>query len=295
MNRLEEPVEWFLDHLKVERGASPHTISAYQGDLSLAATFFAARGIEEWQEVDAEGLVAYESSLGPPLARTTAQRRLSSLRSFLKFLKRNGNGPRTDLPSTGGFRKAKLLPKALAPAQLNALLDAADLSQTSGLRDRALMELVYGAGLRISEAVDLPLSQIDLSAGQIRVTGKRGKTRIVPLPEGTKAWIARYLAEARPRLAKRPLANLVVSDTGRPMLRQTAYDRLERYSRLAGLEGVSPHTLRHTYAVHLLRGGADLRAVQELLGHESVATTQVYTGLDLEEVRARYDRAHPRR
>lgn len=293
---LTEPIEWFLDHLKVERAASPHTVLAYQGDLMGAAAFFQARGLADWADLESPELLRYEASLGPPLAQTTAQRRLSALRSFLKFLKRNRYGPKTDLPSTGGFRKKKVVPRALGREQLEALLQGPDVAKPNGLRDRALMELIYGAGLRVSEAVGLETNALSLEDRMVRVTGKRGKVRQVPLPETTVAWLERYRREARPALARRPQARFLLGDRGGPMLRQTAYDRLTRYAALAGLpEGVSPHTLRHTYAVHLLKGGADLRAVQELLGHASVATTQVYTQLDLAEVRRRYEGAHPRR
>jgi integrase/recombinase XerD len=158
------------------------------------------------------------------------------------------------------------------------------------------MELIYGAGLRITETVTLTMAEIDLTESAARLTGKRGKTRWVPLPSLTKEWVIRYVEYARPKLVKRPTALLFVSDTGRPLLRQTAYKILEKYAVAAGIEqDVSPHTLRHTYAVHLLKGGADLRAVQELLGHESIATTQIYTHLDLTEVQKKYQAAHPRR
>jgi integrase/recombinase XerD len=194
------------------------------------------------------------------------------------------------------MRKAKRLPKALPVAEMQALLNAPDISKPGGLRDRALMELVYGAGLRISEAISLRLDELDLDSAAIRVTGKRGKTRLVPLPSLTIPWLERYLAEARPQLVKKPVAQVFVADKGKALARQVAYNRLVRYARLAGIEKtVSPHTLRHSYAVHLLQGGADLRAVQELLGHASISTTQVYTQLDLEEVQKRYRSAHPRR
>lgn len=292
---LEEEIEWFLDHLKVERGASPHTLLAYANDLSLAASFFARLQIGRWRDLDSQSLLRYESSLAAPLARTTAQRRLSSLRSFLKFLKRNDAGPAADLPSTGGFRKPKTLPKALTRDQLDAVLNAADLSKPSGVRDRAVMELIYGAGLRVSEAVSVEREAVDLNGGAVRVTGKRGKTRWVPLPSQTVHWLRLYLQDARLKLATKPTSLLIVSDHGRALRREQVYVTLERLARLGGIEQhIGPHVLRHTYAVHLLKGGADLRAVQELLGHESIATTQVYTQLDLDEVRKRYKAAHPR-
>jgi len=294
--RLADAIDWFLDHLRVERGASAHTVAAYANDLGLAADFFAGIGIGDWAALDATAIVRYETSLGPGIARSTAQRRISSLRSFLKFLKKNGEGPSADLPSTGGFRKPKAVPKALSAAKLEALLNAPDLAKPAGLRDRALLELIYGAGLRVSEAVELEFEALDLDERAVRITGKRGKTRYVPLPAQTVAWIRRYLKDARPELAKRASSLVILSDRGKPMLRQTVYTRLQGLAKRAGIEEtISPHTIRHTYAVHLIKGGADLRAVQELLGHESIATTQVYTQLDLEEVRKRYRDAHPRR
>lgn len=291
---LEEPVEWFLDHLRVEKGASEHTVLAYHTDLEGAGRFFADLGLGSWADLEVQHLMRYEASLGPDIARTTAQRRVSALRSFLKFLKRNGKGPAADLPGTGGFRKPKTLPKALPPAQMDALLAMPDLAKPPGIRDRALMELIYGAGLRVSEAVDLEMNALELPARVVQVLGKRGKVRRVPLPVQTVAWLDRYIREGRPHLVKRASARVLISDRGHALLRQTAYDILEKYAKRAGLpDGTSPHTLRHTYAVHLLKGGADLRAVQELLGHESIATTQIYTQLDMEEVRAKYHKAHP--
>jgi integrase/recombinase XerD len=294
MDALMEAVEWFLDDMRVQRGASEHTVLAYQNDLRSASALFLRLGVQRWSDLESKHLLAFEAELRPPMARATAQRRLSSLRSLLKFLKKNGEVS-VDLPSTGGFSKARQVPKALAFEPLERLLEAPDCSQPSGLRDRAMLEVVYGAGLRVSELVGLTLDQIDLIEGLIRVTGKREKTRVVPLPEGTKAWLATYLQQGRPKLLKRSSGRVFLSDTGKPMLRQTVYHRLQHLATQAGIDAsISPHTLRHTYAVHLLKGGADLRAVQELLGHESVATTQVYTQLDLEEVRKRYRQAHPR-
>lgn len=229
-------------------------------------------------------------------APSTLRRRISSLRSLLKFLKRNGEGPAADLPSSTGIRLPKRLPKALKPEDLARLLGAPDISTAVGLRDRALMETVYGTGLRVSEAVGLRIDEIDLDQNAFRVTGKRGKTRWVPVPRQTSPWIEKYLAESRPLLAKRPVAELFLGSRGAKLSRQSAYHILEQHRVTAGIAShVSPHTLRHTYAVHLIQGGADLRAVQELLGHASISTTQVYTQLDLDQLRKAYESAHPRR
>lgn len=291
-----DEVEEFLDALKVQRGASNHTLEAYRRDLEGACRFFSSIGMPSWQSLSQSQVDDYRTTLGPPLAPATAQRRMSALRTFLKFLKRSGRGPAIDLPDTGGFRKSKALPKSLTYESLDKLMSAPDVTTPQGLRDRAVMELIYGAGLRISEVSAMRLAELDLQNGAVRVIGKRDKVRWVPLPQKTAEWLARYLAIARPALQKRADDRVFISDRGLPLRRTTVGLKLAHYARIADLpKGISPHKLRHTYAVHLLRGGADLRAVQELLGHESIATTQVYTQLDTEEVRRRYAAAHPRK
>ncbi len=291
---LTEDVLAFLDHLRSARGASEHTIDAYRRDLAKATDVLRNAGVERWEIAESRHLALFETSLAEE-ARSTAMRRMSALRSLLKHLRRQGAELSANLPATGGLRRAKTLPKALSYAQLTTMLDGPDLDTARGLRDRALMELIYGGGLRVSEAVTLPRADLDLDLATVRVLGKRGKVRVVPLPETTVGWMERYLRESRPTLSKAASPLVLLSDTGKPLARQRAYTVLSRYAEAAGIAtSVGPHTLRHTYAVHLVQGGADLRAVQELLGHASISTTQVYTSLDMEEVRQRYDRAHPR-
>jgi integrase/recombinase XerD len=215
---------------------------------------------------------------------------------LLKSLKREGRGPACDLPSAAGARLPKRLPKALSLDEIQRLLAAPDDSMPTGLRDRALMELIYGAGLRVSEAVGLRLEDLSLDTAAVRVTGKRGKTRWVPLPTLTMPWIEGYLSQARPLLDRRGRPEVFLGAKGGALSRSMGYRILESAARRAGFErAIGPHVLRHSYAVHLLRGGADLRAVQELLGHASVSTTQVYTQLDLDAVKLKYAAAHPRR
>lgn len=253
-----------------------------------------AAGRESWGVLATEDVVRFQVSLSK-LSPATVRRKMSALRSLLKFLKKRGAGPTAELPSVSGVKVPRRLPKALPLETLMALLEAPNLSTPGGLRDRALLEVVYGAGLRVSEACSLRFDELDLDTSALRVTGKRGKTRVVPLPEQTLPWVVRYLESGRPMLVKRPLAEVFVSDRGRRMRRQVVFTKLGRYARLAGIESnVGPHVLRHSYAVHMLQGGADLRTVQELLGHTSIATTQIYTQLDLEHVRGRYLAAHPR-
>lgn len=292
---IDDRVAWFLDYLSVDRGASRHTVSSYARDLSQAHGFFLSQGVRDWSQVDAIAVSRYQAWLGERVVASTAQRKMSALRSFLKFLKRERAGFDGDLPSTGGYKRPKRLPKALDRPSVESLLGAIDVAKPDGLRDRAMFETIYGCGLRVSECVGLNLGDWDPEGGVVRVLGKRSKTRVVPVPRGTALWIARYLSAARPQLVRRPTEALFLSNRGGRLCRQTVYDRLEMWAKAGGLGGkIGPHVLRHTYAVHLLKGGADLRSVQELLGHESIATTQVYTQLDLEEVRRKYLRAHPR-
>lgn len=292
---LEERVGWFLDHLKNERAASAHTIQAYERDLVQAVAFFAEGGLSDWDDLKLAQVASFESTLGPPLARSTAQRKMSALRSFLKFLRRNGEIQRVALPETGGFKKPQTAPKALSVEQVAILLSCPDLTKATGVRDRAMLEMLFGAGLRASELVGLAVRDLDLETGSARILGKRGKARLTPLPDETLYWVRRYLENVRPEMVRKPIPNLFLSVNGRPVTRQYLYALLARYAKRAGIKSaIGPHTLRHSYAVALLKGGADLRAVQELLGHDSIASTQVYTKLDMDEVRKRYESAHPR-
>ena len=293
---LGESVEWFLDHMRMNKGASEHTIHAYQNDLAEAQIFLSSIGLNFWADLTPLMTLRFQTAMGGKVAVTTAQRRMSALRSLLKFLKRHGEGPDMDPPSVGGYKKPKRLPKALSIQALEAILNSPDVETASGMRDRVLMELIYGTGLRVSEAVNLTMQELNLEEGALRVTGKREKTRWIPIPQLTGHWIKTYIQNARPKLLKAPMAEVIVTNRGNKMLRQSAATIIEDHARRAGIDkSVSPHTLRHTYAVHLLKGGADLRVVQELLGHESISTTQVYTQLDLDEVQRNYQKAHPRR
>lgn len=290
---IEQAILDFLDMMRVHRGASDHTVAAYRRDLDQVAEFLKKQRISSWTEITPETWLSYQASLAG-LAESTIRRKSSSARNIVKFLRRSSQMV-ASFPEQS-HRRQRRLPKALGFEQLHSLLNAPDECTPGGLRDRTLMELIYGAGLRISEALSLKHSDLDLIESSLRVTGKRGKTRWLPIPAQTRLWIVKYLEQGRPHLVKKPLDFVILSDRGLQMARATAYVRLQKYAAKAGIEEqVGPHVLRHTYAVHLLKGGADLRAVQELLGHESIATTQVYTELDLESVRKVYSRAHPRR
>ncbi len=294
-SELIADLEDFLDNLSANRGGSDHTVSAYRSDLLQAVEYFESKDFTKWLDLTDSVIFGYQATLGPPMATSTARRKMSSLRSLIKFLQKTRQGKIGNLPETGGYRRERALPKALSEVELTKLLESMDCTTPQGLRDRALFELIYGAGLRITEAISLRAEQIDREREAIVVTGKRGKTRWIPLPEQTLVWINLYLAESRPLLSKRTSPYIIVSNRGNQMNRSVAFLNLEKYQKLAGIGAdVTPHILRHSYAVHLLRGGADLRAVQELLGHESIGTTQVYTQLELEQVISAHQKAHPR-
>ncbi|MBI1333710.1 MAG: tyrosine-type recombinase/integrase [Armatimonadetes bacterium] len=292
-DHLRESVEWFLDYLKVEKGASPNTLEAYSRDLDEVIEIL-WESLYDWAELTYAHLQRFDLFLAKVPSKRSAQRKASSFRSFLKFLKRNGVEFRVDLPSTGGFKVGKRLPKAIESTAVGHLLEI-EHDGNVHLRNLAILELLYGAGLRVSELLNLDMSQIDFASSAIRVTGKRNKTRLVPLPEQTREALKRYVGEVRATFVKAPTGLVFLSSRGRALSRQAVYSLVSKLAAEAGIKGpIGPHTLRHTYAVHLLKGGADLRAVQELLGHESVATTQVYTELQNDEVKNRYRNAHPR-
>lgn len=294
-DRFDGPIVEFLDSLRIERGASPHTLDAYGRDLRFAAAFLAGQGCTGWREVDDHSIEGYVTDLAPRVSASTLRRRLASLRGLLAFLQRQGAGPTCRTPSLSGARLPKRLPKALSQVEVERLLASPDISTPVGLRDRALLEALYGCGLRASEVAGLTFQCLSMDTASLRADGKRGKTRWVPIPRGTMEWLERYLASSRPMLQSKPSSKVFLAERGGSMSRSLVYRVLERHARRSGLRApIGPHVLRHTYAVHLLQGGADLRVVQELLGHASLDTTQVYTELKTDHLRKAYDQAHPR-
>ncbi len=292
----QELLREFIDSLWLERGLSPHTRNAYLTDLRGFALWLAGRGSSLRQA----GREAILDHLGWRLqqgyqARSTA-RLLSALRTFYRYLLRERlihEDPtlQVELPQLG-----KPLPKSLSEAEVEALLAAPDIAEPLGLRDRAMLEVLYACGLRVSELVALSLEQINLRQGVLRVLGKGSKERLVPLGEEALIWLQRYQAEARGLLlAGRPSSVLFPSQRGEQMTRQTFWHRIKLHARHAGiLKPLSPHTLRHAFATHLLNHGADLRVVQLLLGHSDLSTTQIYTHVAKARLQALHAAHHPR-
>ncbi|WP_292832829.1 site-specific tyrosine recombinase XerD [Microbacterium sp.] len=304
--RLERAVDAYLRHVSIERGLSDHTVAAYRRDLAGYVGWLVRQGVSETEDVTpglVGAFVGERAASVPPPAATSLARLQSSLRGMHRYLVREGLS--TDDPSDR-LRPPKApqrLPKALPYDEVVALLDAAgpapgDATDTDivRLRDRALLELLYATGARVSEVTQLDVD--DLAHGDVlRVRGKGSKERIVPVGSYARAAVDAYLARARPELSRRGKASprLFLGARGAPLSRQSAWLVIQHAAERASLSAhVSPHTLRHSFATHLLQGGADVRVVQELLGHASVATTQIYTHVTVDTLRDVYATSHPR-
>ena len=287
-------IEEFIDLSWMERGLAAATLSAYRSDLSLFSRWLSRRGrrLEQARRLDVLDFLS-EHAHWPP--RTIA-RRLSALRRFYQHLEREGrisNNPcdRVDAPRLG-----RPLPDVLSEQEVERLLATPDLDTTSGLRDRAMLEVLYATGLRVSELVGLRSEQVNLVQGVLRVVGKGGKERLVPLGEPAVDWLERFLREGRADIlgVKRTSA-LFPTSRGSAMTRQAFWHLVKRCSVRAGISrDISPHTLRHAFATHLLDHGADLRVVQMLLGHRDISTTQIYTHIARERLKVMHARHHPR-
>lgn len=291
----------FLDHLRVERGLAHNTLAAYRRDLRLYARYLDEVGIAdptEAEEEDVEFFVAWlgrqRSSTGRPYARSSIARVVVAVRGLHRFLAREGRAGDDVASAVETPRPDRTLPKALSVEQIERLLDVIPADGPLALRDRAMLELLYAAGLRISELIGLDVDDVDLVERSVLVTGKGSKQRLVPFGRAAGDALGTWLVRGRP--ATDPQAHAVFTNRrGRRLTRQGAWKIVKTYARRAGLDGdVSPHTLRHSFATHLLDGGADVRAVQELLGHANVSTTQIYTLVSRQRLREVFDRAHPR-
>jgi integrase/recombinase XerD len=302
-DRLASQIQRFLDHLLVERGLSRHTIAAYRRDLGRYAAFLRGRRVDDATRTTPRNVTAHVAEVsasthgdGRPYRATSIVRALSSIRAFHRFLMREGEA---DVDPTAGVIRPKLpqrLPRPLSVDDVGLLLAQPGSSTAQGLRDRAVLETLYGAGLRVSELVGLDVDDVDLEEGRVRVLGKGSKERDVPLGSYARDAIAAYLTRVRPEIATaRSRSALFLNLRGGRLTRQGCTGILERHAAAARLRTrVSPHTLRHSFATHLLEGGADIRVVQELLGHASVATTQVYTLVSKDHLREVYFTSHPR-
>lgn len=300
---LDEAVEDFLAYMRVERGASAHTLSAYGNDLAQLASFLEPRGITDARDVGQRDLLAFvalQSERG--MAPRTQARRFVAVRGLFRHLRRLGG---IDVDPTHGVampRPGRKLPELLSPAEIRALIAAPGLDDPLGLRDTAILEFMYGSGCRVSEAMDLARGELALDQGVARLTGKGNKQRLVPVGECAIVALMLYLQDGRPALVARGTRSgrdagdrVFVTTRGGAMSRQAFFVRLRRHALAAGItRSVSPHMLRHSFATHMIEGGADLRSVQALLGHAGIATTQIYTHLSQRHLAAAYETHHPR-
>jgi len=289
-------IEGFLDALWMERGLSENTLSAYRADLSGFSTWLNGQD-GRLAEARREQLQAYLAErVGQGARPRTTARLLSSLRRFYRHQVREGR--RNDDPSAriDAPRLGRPLPKTLTEAEVEALLGAPDIDTTLGLRDRAMLELLYATGLRVSELVGLRVEQVNRQHGVLRVVGKGNKERLVPLGEEAIDWLERYIADARQDLNRGHAdPHLFLTTRGGPLTRQAFWHLIRRHAATAGItRPLSPHTLRHAFATHLLNHGADLRVVQLLLGHSDLSTTQIYTHVARERLKQLHAEHHPR-
>lgn len=299
--RIKQLTFDFLAYLELERGLSRNTLGAYQSDLAQFGTFLVHRGVSPL-EVHHGELAAFLSELAaggddrPPVAAATLQRKAACLRSFYRHLRREGlitHDPTADLR---GPPKTKRLPKVLSREEIAKLLEQPKGTEPLALRDRGLLELMYACGLRVSESIALDVGDVDLEEGMLRARGKGSKERIVPVGRRAVAALDLYSRRGRPQLVGAGVErSLFVNHRGAGLTRQGVYKIIQSYARTAGLsQRMTPHTLRHTFATHLLAGGCDLRSLQEMLGHADLATTQIYTHLSAERLKDAYFGAHPR-
>jgi len=287
-------IDAFLDALWMERGLSANTLQAYRSDLRHFLQWLHARG-GRLSGTGAADVQAFLAQQGGRSVRTVA-RRLSTLRRLFQYLLRTGRVHVDPTANVESPRLGRSLPKSMTEAEVEALLQAPDSRADAGMRDRAMLELLYATGLRVSELVGLRMDQVNLRQGVVRVLGKGGKERLVPLGEEAVSWLERYLGAARPALLRhQPGSTLFPGNRGTPLTRQAFWHAIKRHARKAGIAGnISPHVLRHAFATHLLNHGADLRVVQMLLGHADISTTQIYTHVARERLKKLHAAHHPR-
>jgi integrase/recombinase XerD len=294
---LSPHIDAFLAMIAVEKGLARNTVEAYSRDLSRLSNFLAQQGVTGWSELKPIHVRAYVSWLtSRGLSAKSVARHIVTLRRFCRFLDLEGITREDPIPAFRLFNKARKLPQSVSVDDLRRLLQQPDPSRPLGRRDQAMLELLYGAGLRVSELISLQIQQVNLQGNYLTVTGKGSKGRAVPFGHWARDKLLSYIHQSRPALARgRQTSYLFLTRSGTPLTRQGFWKLIRGYARAAGIEKrVTPHTLRHSFATHLLEGGADLRAVQAMLGHADISTTQVYTHVNGARLREAHRQFHPR-
>jgi integrase/recombinase XerD len=291
MNR--ELVREYLSYLRVEKGLSANSIEAYERDLKKLAAWSEKNGFEI-EKVTRNDLREWLIDLSKSdLSESSKRRLVSSIRGFYKFLMIDGHIKTSPAEDIVAPQKGFYLPKFLNQTEVEMLLSQPDVETEAGLRDRAILELMYSSGLRVSEAVNLQIRDIDFDGGVLTCTGKGSKTRRVPIGTSAVEWLKSYLVMRRKK-ENLEVQNLFVNTNGKPLSRQLIHSFIKAYGEACGLEGVSPHTLRHSFATHLVQNRADIRSVQQMLGHADISTTQIYTHITDAHLKKAYEDFHPR-
>ncbi len=291
---LTRPLSRFYEYLRSEKGLSQHTQKNYQKQLEIIAQQLFELGVTDWKQVDTPWVrQIVTKGMRQGMKSASLATRLSSLRSFFDFLVLRGILLANPAKDVSAPKRSKVLPKNLDVDEVNQLLEVSD-NDTLAVRDRAMMELMYGTGLRLAEMISLDVRDINNSSGEIRVVGKGNKERKVPFSGHAQEWVTKWLS-LRPTLLKGEESALFISSRGKRISPRSVQKRMELWGLKQGVNShISPHKLRHSFATHLLESSSNLRAVQELLGHENIATTQVYTHLNFQYLAQEYDKAHPR-
>jgi len=293
---VNELVKQFLEYLVVECGLAENSIKAYRNDLRRFCAYLATRnkpGFEAVRPADIVRFLTHEKARG--LSANSISRQLAAVRMLFKFLTVEGRVPRNPASPLQSPHLWRRLPNVLTVADVEALLEAPDTSRPLGVRDRAILEVLYATGARVSEAADLKLHDVNFDFGFLRCFGKGARERVVPIGRRATDALGEYLRTVRPALDRNASPLLFLSKSGRRLGREAIWARVRKHARAAGLrKRVTPHTLRHSFATHLLQGGADLRAVQEMLGHANIATTEIYTHVDASRLKSVHRKFHPR-
>ena len=294
---MQPLIDAYLDHLLIEKGLADNTLSAYRGDLEGYKNFLSSQGISEPGQVRASHIYSFIAHLRDEgLAAKSARRKVVAVRGFHRNLVATGHLSKNPAENIGPLQIPRNLPDVLSLSQMDLLLKQPETSKNTGLRDKAMMEMTYAAGLRVSELLGLRMEDINREAGFLRVTGKGSHQRLTPLGKEALYWLERYTKEARPHLLKGRLNAFLFPGRGGlgHITRQAFWLKIRKYAKEAGLHQIHPHTFRHSFATHLLEGGADLRSVQILLGHANIVTTQIYTHVSREHLKAVHKKFHPR-
>jgi integrase/recombinase XerD len=283
----------YLSFLKVEKGLAANSLESYSRDLAKLQAWADKNGFD-LLTLTRQDLREWLIDLGhTKLSENSKRRMISAMRGFYKFLMIDGHLTKNPSDNLDSPQKGFYLPKFLNQAEIETLLAQPDVSTETGLRDRAILELMYASGLRVSEAANIKMSEIDLDSGILTTTGKGSKTRRVPIGSSAVEWLKSYFA-ARRKKQTIDVQNLFLTSLGRPINRQIIYQFIREYAEKCGLQGVSPHTLRHSFATHLIQNRADIRSVQQMLGHSDISTTQIYTHITDAHLKRSYDQFHPR-